>query len=306
MTDIPARADAIKSAGDSRPRMARDPVNQPMINNWVEAIGDANPIYVDEFAAIAAGHPGVVAPPAMIQVWTMGGLHNPRATDDPLGLMLQLLDDAGYTSIVATNCEQTYHRYLVPGEQLTVTTRLEDVAGPKRTGLGEGWFVTTRNVWSAGDEPVAEMMFRVLKYRPEPPAPAADVSRPVVSHDTAFFWEGTAAGELRIQHCPACDTLRHPPGPMCPACGADKPDYVVAAGRGQVFSYVVHHHPAVPGKTLPFVVALVELDEGVRMIGELIDVEPGAVEIGLPVELALTRIDEELTLPYWRPRVSAR
>ncbi len=306
MTDIAARAEAIKSQGDSRPRAARDPVNQSMINNWVEAIGDANPIYVDEAAAIAAGHPGVVAPPAMIQVWTMGGLHNPRATDDPLGLMLQLLDDAGYTSIVATNCEQTYHRYLVPGEPLTVTTRLEDVVGPKRTGLGEGWFVTTRNVWSAGDEPVAEMMFRVLKYRPERSASAVDVSRPVISHDTAFFWEGTAAGELRIQHCPACDTLRHPPGPMCPACGADKPDYVVAAGRGQVFSYVVHHHPTVPGKTLPFVVALVELDEGVRMIGELVDVDPAAVAIGMPVELALTRIDEELTLPYWRPRVSAR
>jgi 3-oxo-4,17-pregnadiene-20-carboxyl-CoA hydratase alpha subunit len=306
MTDIPARAEAIRSAGESAPRVARDPVNQPMINNWVEAIGDANPVYVDEAAAIAAGHPGVVAPPAMIQVWTMGGLHNQRASDDPLGLMLQLLDQAGYTSIVATNCEQTYHRYLAPGEQLTVTTRLEDVVGPKRTGLGEGWFVTTRNVWSAGDEPVAEMLFRVLKFRPEPSAPAADVLRPVISHDSAFFWDGTAAGELRIQHCPACDTLRHPPGPMCPACGADKPDYVVAAGRGQVFSYVVHHHPKVPGKTVPFVVALVELDEGVRMIGELIDVDPGSVEIGLPVELALTKIDEELTLPYWRPLVSAR
>ena len=109
----------------------------------------------------------------------------------------------------------------------------------------------------------------------------------MISQDTAFFWEGTAAGELRIQHCPACGTLRHPPGPMCPSCGADKPDYIVASGRGEVFSYVVHHHPQVPGKTLPFVVALVELEEGVRMLGELIDVDPAAVEIGMPVEIAL-------------------
>jgi uncharacterized OB-fold protein len=73
-----------------------------------------------------------------------------------------------------------------------------------------------------------------------------------------------------------------------------------------VFSYVVHHHPAVPGKTLPFVVALVELNEGVRMIGELIDVDPASVQIGMPVELALTRIDDELTLPFWRPSRTAR
>jgi uncharacterized OB-fold protein len=69
-----------------------------------------------------------------------------------------------------------------------------------------------------------------------------------------------------------------------------------------VFSYVVHHAPKVPGKTLPFVVALIELDEGVRMLGELVDVDPAAVSVGIPVELALTRIDDELTLPFWRPR----
>jgi hypothetical protein len=89
---------------------------------------------------------------------------------------------------------------------------------------------------------------------------------------------------------------------MCPSCGADKQDYVVAAWRGTVFSYVVHHAPKVPGKTLPFVVALVELEEGVRMLGELVDVDPRSVTVGLPVELALTKIDDELTLPYWRPR----
>jgi uncharacterized OB-fold protein len=148
------------------------------------------------------------------------------------------------------------------------------------------------------------MLFRVLKFAPKPAAPApekARVTRPVISLDTAFFWEGTAAGELRVQRCPACGTLRHPPGPMCPSCGGDKPDYIVASGRGEVFSYVVHHHPPVPGKQLPIVIALVELEEGVRMLGELVDADPARVEIGMPVEIALTRIDDELTLPYWRP-----
>ncbi len=83
-------------------------------------------------------------------------------------------------------------------------------------------------------------------------------------------------------------------------CGADKCDYVVASGRGTVYSYVVHHAPPVPGKKLPFVVAVVELEEGVRMVAELIDADPSAVSIGMPVELALTKIDDDLTLPYWR------
>jgi len=281
-------AERLKVAGECTPRAARDPVNQAMINNWTEALGDENPTYQQG-----------LAPPAMIQVWTMAGLHGGRSDDDPLGLMMAELDAAGFTSVVATNCEQTYHRYVALGEQLGVTTRLDDVVGPKQTALGEGWFVTTRNTWYSGDEPVAEMLFRVLKFRPAP-KPAA-VLRPVISRDTAFFWEGTRAGELRIQHCPSCDALRHPPGPMCPTCGADKPDYTVASGRGTVYSFVVHHAPKVPGKTLPFVVALVTLEEGVRMVAELVDVDPSTVEIGMPVELALTKIDDDLTMPYWRP-----
>jgi uncharacterized OB-fold protein/acyl dehydratase len=238
----------------------------------------------------------------MIQVWTMNGLHGARADDDPLGLVTKVLDDAGYTSVVATNCEQSYRRYLRVGEQVSVRSRLEDFTGPKRTALGEGYFTTTRSTWYVGDEPVAEMSFRILKFKPGTGKPdRAKGLRPVVSQDSAFFWEGTAAGELRIQHCPACGSLRHPPGPMCPSCGADKQDWVLASGRGSVFSYVVHHHPPVPGKQLPFVVALVELEEGVRMLGELIGVEPSAVHIGMPVRAALTRVDGELTLPLWRP-----
>lgn len=302
---ILAGAEAIRADGESAPRAGRDPVNQPMVNSWVEALGDDNPVYVDDDAARAVGFDGVVAPPAMIQVWTMAGLHGSRGADDPMSRIVTLLDDAGYTSVVATNCEQTYHRYLRPGEQLSVTTALEDVVGPKRTALGEGWFVTTRNTWYCDGEPVAEMLFRVLKFAPGTGAAAAEparVVRPMISQDTAFFWEGTGVGELRIQRCPECHTVRHPPGPMCPSCGGSKPDHVVAAGTGEVFSYVVHHHPAVPGRSAPFVVALVELDEGVRMLGELLDVDPSQVRVGMPVELALTRVDDDLTLPNWRPR----
>ena len=298
---IRAAAARLTAVGDSRPRAARDPVNLPMIRNWTEVI-DPNGLADPD-----------TAPPAMIQVWTMPGLHGVRADDDPLGQMSQVLDEAGYTSVVATNCDQAYHRYLKTGEQLSVQARLLDVTGPKRTALGEGWFVTTRSTWFSADEPVATMDFRILKFRPPDPAtatppPAAARENPtspmlpLVTPDTAFFWDGTAVGELRIQRCARCGALRHPPGPMCPRCGAARPSYVVASGHGEVYSFVVHHHPPVPGRSLPFVVALVELAEGVRVLGELRGVDPAQVRIGLPVRIAVDRIDDELTLPAWGPR----
>src|SRR5690606_2918030 len=239
--------------------------------------------------------PGIVAPPAMAQVWTMNGLHGVRTADDPLGLATQLLDDAGYTSVVGTNCEQTYHRYLRPGEEVTVTSRLSEFKGPKRTGLGDGWFLTFTTTWSVGDEVVTEMLFRILKFAPGTAAPesadgaieTAPAGRvgPVISRDTEFFWAGTELGELRVQRRPA-GTLQRPP---VPALWQDKPgptDCDVAAGTGTVFSFVVHHAPKVPGRELPFVVALVELDEGVRMLGELRGIDPAEVAIGVPVRAA--------------------
>ncbi|WP_305093786.1 bifunctional MaoC family dehydratase N-terminal/OB-fold nucleic acid binding domain-containing protein [Prescottella sp. R16] len=303
MTDILAAAQQVRDGGASRARAGRDPINLPMIRNWVEAIGDTNPIYVDEEAAVAAGHGGLVAPPAMAQVWTMRGLGAVREADDPLGRMTDILDEAGYTSVVATNCDQTYHRYLRPGEEVTIESVLEDVVGPKKTGLGEGWFFTTRNYWKVGDEVVAEMLFRILKFAPptktsEPdPTVARSVSgdpvddldgtrmmRPAASRDTQFFWDGVAAHELRLQQRPD-GSLQHPPVPAVWKPKGEITDYVVASGRGTVFSFVVHHAPKVPGRSLPFVVALVELDEGVRMLGELRGVDPETVAVGQRVEV---------------------
>ncbi|NUT36490.1 MAG: hypothetical protein HOV79_25835 [Hamadaea sp.] len=307
---IAAAVQRITAAGFSPPRPARDPVNAPMIRNWTEALGDDNPLYADHD----------LAPPAMAQVWTMRGLRPAPDPDDPLTAISAALDDSGYTSVVATDSDQTYDRYLRHGEHVAVRTRLVDVTGPKRTRLGEGFFATTESVWTVDGEQVARMTFRILKFRPDrisggsrerspatsPVTAPAPRIRPVVTADTAFFWAGAAAGELRIQRCTGCGALRHPPGPACPACGADKPDHVVATGRGEVFSYVVHHHPAIPGRRLPVVVALVALPEGVRVLGELLDVDPERVRIGMPVRIAWDHgarqhSDDDLALPAWRP-----
>jgi uncharacterized protein len=312
---IRAAGERIAAAGESEPRLARDPVNLPIIENWIDAIGDTNPVYTDADFAAASVHGGLVAPPAMVQVWTMQGQRREGDRTDPTGLMVSALNEAGYTSVVATNCDQAYHRYLRHGEQLTVRTSLLDLTGPKRTALGEGWFFTTRSTWYSGDEPIATMNFRILKFRPQEAGVAAQppksaepdlgpVMRPVISPDTAFFWAGTAIGELRIQSCGDCGALRHPPGPMCVECGSPNPKYIVAAGAGEVFSYVVHHHPPVPGKRLPIVIALVQLTEGVRVLAEVVGVEPGQVEIGMPVQVTFIKVDDDLTLPAWRPAES--
>ena len=129
------------------------------------------------------------------------------------------------------------------------------------------------------------------------------LTRPMVNRDSQFFWDGTAVGELRIQSCNACASLRFPPGPTCPDCGAFDRGHVVASGRGTVFSYVVHRHPPVTGKELPIVLVLVELEEGLRMLGELVDVpddEIADVEVGMAVQVDFNRIDDDLTLPIWR------
>ena len=87
---------------------------------------------------------------------------------------------------------------------------------------------------------------------------------------------------------------------MCQVCGFARPEYDVAAGTGEVYSYVVHHHPPVPGRPLPIVIALVQLTEGVRMVGELLDMSPERARIGLPVRVTFVEVDGELTLPAWR------
>ena len=129
--------------------------------------------------------------------------------------------------------------------------------------------------------------------------------RPMINRDSQFFWDGTAAGELRIQVCHACGARRFPPGPACQECDAYDRGFEVAVGTGTVFSYVVHRHPPVPGKELPIVIALVDLEEGVRMVAEVVDVPPEEIAIGMRLRVDFHRVDDELTLPVWRREETA-
>jgi uncharacterized OB-fold protein len=129
---------------------------------------------------------------------------------------------------------------------------------------------------------------------------------PVVTEDNAGFWAAAAEGRLVVQRCGGCRSFRHPPRPMCPACHSLEQSFVEAAGTGVLYSYALLHHPRHPAFTYPVIAALVELDEGVRLVTTLVAVEPEAVRIGMAVEVAFEAVAGDSLIPVFRPREVAR
>ena len=299
------------------------PVNEPMIEHWVEAMGDYNPVYVDAAAARDAGFPGVIAPPTMLQAWIMRGLRasleadaardaGQESTETASDQVMALLNQAGFTSVVATNCDQHYERPLVPGDHLEVTSVIDSISGEKQTGLGVGHFVTNRLEYRDQDGVlVATMLFRILKFKPgtgaaAKAAPEQPVARPLrprpaLTQDNSFFFEGAKQHKLLVQRCTACGTLRHPPRPACAHCRSFEWEPLEASGRGTIFSFTVNHYPQVPAFDYPLVVALVELEEGTRLIANVSGITPETVHIGMPVEVGFEDFDDDLSLPVFHP-----
>jgi len=155
------------------PSEAPDPVNLPMIRHWVDALDDRNPIYLDRAFAETTRHGGVVAPPAMMQAWTMprpkiegiaerGGAPGEIESDNPI----PVLDAAGYVGTLATNSELEFVRYLRPGERLHVRSEVESISNRKKTSLGQGYFLTWITTYTSGDEVVGRQLFRIFKFDP--------------------------------------------------------------------------------------------------------------------------------------------
>ena len=125
--------------------------------------------------------------------------------------------------------------------------------------------------------------------------------RPPINLDNAFYYEALNEGELRIQRCTQCEELRHPPVPMCPSCHCLKWEAAPVSGRGTVFSYVVLHHPIVPPFEPGYVVAVVELEEGPRVVMDLAGIPADQIRVGMPVRVTPERMDDALVLPVARP-----
>jgi uncharacterized OB-fold protein/acyl dehydratase len=306
MTALLAQLRSFEGTEVGPPTPALDEVNQAMIRHWCEAIGDANPVYTDPEAAAASVHRGIVAPPTMLQAWAMRGLQPRRpSAANANDRLMELLDQAGFTSVVATNCEQEYTRYLRPGDHVTETKVIESVSDEKQTALGAGHFVTTRSTYvdQAGDI-VGTMLFRILKFKPATKQPAEarpKRPRPALTQDNGWWFEACRRHRLLIQRCLSCGTLRHPAEPRCGQCQSPEWDTVPATGRGTVYSYVVNHYPQVPAFDYPLVVGLIELDEGTRLVANIVGLPPGDVVIGMPVEVEFVDHDEDLTLPAFHP-----
>jgi len=305
------------------PWVAKYPVNQAMIGHFCAAVGDTNPAYLDSGAAARTVHGGVVAPPTMMDAWTMPGMgaawvHAEGVPQDKQIELHRLLDEYGYTGVVGTNQEQEYKRYLRPGDQLTARIVIEAISEQKATPLGLGYFVTTRYTFrDQNGEEVGSMLFRVMKFKPAQQPAAATTSgdgaaaaaprrlRPPLGHDNAWWWEGINRGQLLIQKCSSCGALRHPPRPMCGKCQSSEWTSIASRGRGRVYSFTILHHPKFPGFDFPVACGLIELEEGTRLVSNVVGCEPDAVFIGMPVKLSIENVDEEMKLPLFRPAGAA-
>ena len=124
---------------------------------------------------------------------------------------------------------------------------------------------------------------------------------PSLTEDTEFFWNGIRERRLLIQRCTNCGKLRHPPRPMCPQCQSLEWDTIESSGRGTVFSCVIPHHPPLPWFPEPFVVALVELEEGTRIVTNVVGIDPSDVTVGMPVVVRYEQFDDGLVLPLFGP-----
>lgn len=131
------------------------------------------------------------------------------------------------------------------------------------------------------------------------------MERPVLPYaniDTKPFWDGCLEGRLLLQRCSACGAFRHPPSPICPACLSDAHEWVAARGRGTVYTFtVVHEARRGWEKLVPYVIAVIALEEGPRILSNVINIAPEQVAIDMPVEVTFTELDGSTKLPLFRP-----
>lgn len=297
----------------------RDPVNEPMIRQWCDAMGETHPAYLDAAAAGKTLHGEIVAPPTMLQAWVMEGWAMHEGYDEPKNeqhRLHKLLADNGYTGVLGTNTEENYTRYLRIGESVKALTVIEAISEEKATGVGIGYFITTRTTFENQDgEDLGSMSFRVLRFKPANQAAAAPADggeavvaqkptriKPPMGRDNAWWWEKVASDDvIPIQRCRACQKLRHPPRPMCDACGEQGFDSIAASGRATLHTFTIVHYPQFPGYEYPMISIIVDLEEGERMASTLVDCPPEDVSIGMALEVVIHTDDDGFKIPFFRP-----
>ena len=127
---------------------------------------------------------------------------------------------------------------------------------------------------------------------------------PMATEDTEPYWDGAKAGELRLQRCGGCGHWRFPPSVLCPRCLSEDSEWRATSGRGKVHTFIVVHRPQHPAfyEDVPYNVAIVELDEGPRLHTRIVGCPNEEIAIGMPVEVTFERKNDDVTMPYFRPR----
>jgi uncharacterized OB-fold protein len=127
--------------------------------------------------------------------------------------------------------------------------------------------------------------------------------QPLADATTLPWWEAAAEHRLVVQRCTGCGHCRLPPAPVCPECRATDADWKELSGRGEVYTYTIVHRPIAANQELPYVIAVIALEDagGVRMISNVVGTPPEAIEIGMPVEVVWEDMSADLALPRFRP-----
>lgn len=228
-----------------------------------------------------------------------------------------LLASNGYTGVLGTNTEENYARYLKIGERISAHTVIDDISEEKATGVGSGYFITTRTRFEnqLGEE-LGSMMFRVLRFKPAAQQAATsgrgatDDSlaqkpsriKPPMGHDNGWWWDRVSKDEIiPIQRCTDCQKLRHPPRPMCDDCGSQDFDSIAASGKATIHTFTVIHYPQVPGYEYPIIAIVVDLEEGERMASTLVECKPEDVSIGMRIEAMIHEDEDGFKIPFFRP-----
>ena len=124
--------------------------------------------------------------------------------------------------------------------------------------------------------------------------------------ETQHYWDGTRAGELRLQRCGACSKVYFPPRPFCPGCASRDVQVFSASGRATLHSYVISHRP-MPGFEAPYSIAVVELEEGPRLMTNIVESPqtPEALQLDMPLEVVFEAVSDDITLPLFKPATAA-
>jgi uncharacterized OB-fold protein/acyl dehydratase len=293
---------------------ARDAINPAMIRHWAEAMGDANPAYQDQEWAAQSKRGKTISPPAMMYVWGQDGFavttgRPSNAQSD----LVELFNDNGFIGTLGTNVKQDYFKEVSPGDTVYLEMVVDNISEQKATARGIGYFFETLATFSdqSGDK-IGSQRFRVLKFIPAQEQAVAssgddqklETPSRIASprgHDNKWWWDACDEGKVLIQRCKNCQTLRHPPRPMCGECQSMDWDSIESSLDGEVLSHTEIHHPKIPGYQYPLICAVIKLGEGTNFVANVVGCEPADVHIGMKVKGRVEQVDEKTMLPQFYP-----